>query len=103
MDQFTGVKDGWVGDTVEQCLKAWWDKKELKEWWAVTFLTSWEVLLAQNSMLFEDKGTSSFWVAFQIRVMATAYKMPVIQKPERQTSELVINKEWAWGSFDGSS
>jgi hypothetical protein len=35
--------------------------------------------------------------------MATGYKMPVIQKPERQTSELVINKEWAWGYFDGSS
>lgn len=36
-------------------------------------------------------------MAFQIRVMATAYKMPVIQKPERQTSELVINNDWAWG------
>jgi hypothetical protein len=54
-------------------------------------------------MLFEDKGTPSFQVAFQIREMATAYKMPVIQKLERQLPELVINMEQASGFFDASS
>ena len=30
--QFIGVKEGYMGDFVEQCLSNWWSKNKLKEW-----------------------------------------------------------------------
>lgn len=95
VDQITSFKKCWEGDSVEQCFKKWSDKKELKEWKVVPYLTCKRVWIAQNQMLFEEKGIPSFQQASQAQALAWAYNMFVSQKIERHMIDLRINKEQA--------
>ena len=71
--EFTRVKNRWVGNSVEECLKSWTRQKELKEWKVMPCPTIWDLYLARNSFLFVEKAISpSFQCSYQIRSMAIA-------------------------------
>ena len=70
---FTRVKNRWVGNSVEECLKSWMRQKELKEWKVVPCLTIWYVYIERNSLLFVEKVVvPSFQCSYQIISMAIA-------------------------------
>ena len=71
--EFTRMKNRWVGNSVEECLKSWMRQKELKEWKVVPCPTIWDMYLARKSFLFVEKvAVPSFQCSYQIRSMAIA-------------------------------
>ena len=73
VEQFTRVKNRWVGNSVEECLKSLMRQKELKEWKHVPCLTIWDLYLASNSILFVEKVVvPSFQFSYKIKSMAIA-------------------------------
>ena len=71
--EFTRVKNRWVGNSVEECLKIGMRHIELKEWKVVPCLTIWELYLAIKSFLFMEKFVvPSFQCSYQIKSMAIA-------------------------------
>jgi len=49
-----GVQKVWIGTTIDECFKKWFDKHELKEVREVPCALCWGVWLARNSTIFKS-------------------------------------------------
>ena len=102
--EFTTVKNRWVGNSVEECLKSWTRQKELKEWKVMPCPTIWDLYLAIKSYLFVDKFVvPSLQFSYQIISMAIAEALQasIHSRKERKMENLVLIKEKVWRFFYG--
>ena len=52
MENLTGVKEGWRGETLVDCFKSWQFNPELKAFKALPLLVAWGIWLARNASIF---------------------------------------------------
>jgi hypothetical protein len=98
----TGVDNVWLDNTIEECLRAWFQKKEPSNFRAITCLVLWGIWLAWNSTIFEDEFIPYFQVYGQIYALGQKCITQDVEKIPRQIQEVQIDRSFCWSFFDGA-
>jgi hypothetical protein len=55
--RYIGLKNVWLGNVIEEVFRNWYTNRELEWFRALPFIVVWEIWLAKNFKLFENKKT----------------------------------------------
>lgn len=78
--RWIGSPKAWVANSVEECLKQWFQKKELTEYPAIPCLILWGIWFARNAQLFENKQVPTFQVFSQVYAILQGCRMDLKER-----------------------
>jgi hypothetical protein len=91
----------WFSPSVEECIRQWFQKKELTEDRAIPCLILWGIWLAHDVHLFENKQVPTFQVVAQVCAIFQGCRKGSKERISRQVGELQIDRSIPCGFFDG--
>jgi hypothetical protein len=101
LEKMTGMDNVWRDTTVQECLKAWFQKKKLNFFRTIPCLTIWGIWSTRNARIFEGKQIPTFQVYNQICGLFHGCKSTSKMRQPEQVDDLYIDKSLPWDFFDG--
>lgn len=97
-----GTDNIWNKECLEDRLKVWYERQELKIFRPIPYLVCWGICIARNAILFENRFIPSFHVCDQTCAIYNHCKPTVKDGTPGQVGEVVVDKNIPWGYFDGA-